>query len=142
MTRNQGLHIAAQTGGADTYQLRSVGTAKSYFAGPVIVDMPAVQTIAGGDTITADACGSLKRVTAAGAVTTSTTNTFTAPAAANSGCVMHVCNTGANTITLDNNANFFSTGASDVALGANDCILVGSTGASGAWYALAPISVN
>jgi hypothetical protein len=92
------------------------------------VTPPAAQTIASGDTVAADACLGVKRVTAAGAVTTSTTNTFTAPAAANAGCWMLVCNTGSNTITLDNNSNFKSIGGADIALTADDCTAVVSDG--------------
>lgn len=101
---------------------------------------PSSQTIAAGNTVSADACGGIKQITAAGAVTTDTTNTFTAPAVSNSGCVMHVCNVGSNTITLDNNANFVSVGAADVTLTASDCVLVGSNGTD--WYQLAPVAVN
>jgi len=43
----------------------------------------ATQTIAAGGIIAADSCGATKRITAAGAVTTDTTNSLTAPAAAN-----------------------------------------------------------
>lgn len=108
----------------------------------LVVDLPAAQTIAATNTIAADACGSLKLITAAGAVTTSTTDTFTAPAAGNKGCIMHVCNTGANNITLDNNANFKSAGGADVVMTQDDCVTVGSTGASGVWYQLSPIIAN
>ena len=104
--------------------------------------MPSAQTIASGNTIAADACGTLKRITAAGAVTTDTTNTFTAPAAANAGCCMDVCNTGSNTITLDNNANFKSAGGADVVVTADDCLRVCSTGASGVWYQTTALVAN
>lgn len=111
--------------------------------GGSIMGIPvATQTIADTDTITADACGTVKRISSAGAVTTNTTNTFTAPAAANAGCVMYVVNVGANNITLDNNANFKSPGGLDVVLTADDAIIVGSTGASGVWYALSALVAN
>ena len=93
-----------------------------------IVTAPAAQTIASGGTIAADACGGLKLITAAGAVTTSTTNTITAPAAANAGCVMVIVNSGANTITLDVNTNIKLQGGADVALLANSAITVVSDG--------------
>jgi hypothetical protein len=93
-----------------------VGIGNTAPDGPLVVNHPAAQTIAAGNTIADDACGSLKLITSAGAVTTGTTNTFTAPAAGNKGCIMHVCNTGANNITLDNNANFKSSGGGRVAL--------------------------
>jgi uncharacterized phosphosugar-binding protein len=106
------------------------------------VTMPAAETVTAGATITADACGTLKRITAAGAVTTSTTDTFTAPAAANAGCHMLVCNVGSNTITLDNNAHFKSIGGADIALTADDCTQVVSSGASGAWYSVGSLVAN
>lgn len=83
---------------------------------------PATQTVASGDTITANACGSVKRVSADGSVTTDTTNTFDAPESGNAGCVMVVCNVGSNTITLDDNTNFNAGG--DVSLTADSCIIV------------------
>lgn len=94
-----------------------------------------VQTIAAGNTVTADSCGSIKSISSAGAVTTDTTNTFTAPSADNKDCCMDVVNVGANNITLDNNANFVSFGAADVVLTANDSVRVCEyNGASGKWY--------
>ena len=105
-----------------------------------IIPPPTSQTIAGADTITANACGSLKQITAAGAVTTNTTNTFTAPASANSGCIMSVCNVGAQNITLDNNTNFKSFGAADVVMTGNDCVVVASNGT--AWYQISGLEAN
>ena len=100
---------------------------------------PTAETIEAAATITANACGGFKQITADGVVTTNTTNTFTAPAAANSGCVMAVCNTGAtNNITLDANANFKSTAGADVLLTPADCVIVASNGT--AWYQ--PSAVN
>jgi len=89
-----------------------------------VTHSPAVQTIATGDTIKADACGSTKPVSAAGAVTTSTTNTFEVPNGGNSGCIMAVCNVSANTITLDSNT-FVGSGAANVSLTQDDCVMVG-----------------
>lgn len=85
---------------------------------------PAVETIAAGGTITANACGSVKRISSAGSITTSTTDTFTTPASDNAGCVMTVCNTGSNDIVLDNNANFVGVTGGNVTLTAADCLLV------------------
>jgi len=95
---------------------------------PLAMAMPAVETITAGATVSVDGCGTLKRITAAGAVATSTTNTFTAPSAANAGCVMTVCNVGAQTITLDNNANFKSIAGADIVMTADDCTTVASDG--------------
>lgn len=106
----------------------TTGTYRDLKVRKIMMEPPAAQTIGAGGTVTADACGGLKEISSAGAVTTSTTNTFDAPAAANKGCVMFVCNTGANNITLDNNALFKSKAAGDVVLTAEDCISVASNG--------------
>lgn len=90
---------------------------------------PATQTIGAGGTIAADSCGGVKNITAAGAVTTDTTDSITAPAAANTNCAMLVCNVGAtNAITIDKNANILLQGGADVALLGNSCIGVVSNG--------------
>lgn len=89
---------------------------------------PAAQTIGAGGTVAADACTGVKRITAAGVVTTSTTNTFTAPAATSTGCAMDVCNVGVNAITLDANVLFLTAGGTDVALGTGDCVRVAGDG--------------
>lgn len=104
------------------------------------VGAAAAQSIAAGGTISANMCGGFKNVTSAGNVTTDTANTFSSPSAANSGCIMHVCNSGSFTITLDVNGNFLAAGAADQALGPNDCIVVGSNGTN--WYQMAAVSAN
>lgn len=109
-------------------------------AGKFIVAPPSSQTIAATNTITADGCGAIKRITAAGAVTTSTTDTFTAPAAGNTGCIMTVVNVGANNITLDNNANFKSAGAADVVMTPDDVVIVASDGTD--WYQVSALEAN
>lgn len=94
-----------------------------------IISQPlGAETIGAGGTITANTCGGLKGISAAGPVTTDTTNTFTAPAAANDGCIIEVCNESANIITLDNNPNFIPTSGAPVPLSQNECITVGSNG--------------
>ena len=105
-----------------------------------IVSSPTAQTIASGNTIASDSCGSVKLITSAGAVTTSTTNTFTATSAIYKGCCMRVINVGANAITLDNNANFFSNGAADVVLGAADTVEVCTDGSF--WYQIGATGNN
>lgn len=109
-----------------------------------IVPAPAIQTIAGGDTIAADACQSFKRISSAGAVSTSLVNTFTAPSGGNLGCWMVVCNVGANNITLDNNANFKSAGGADVVLTQDDCVSViqGATVSLPVWYQISALLAN
>ena len=106
------------------------------------------QIIAAAGTIAADSCGGIKRISTndLGAVTTDTTNTFTAPAAGNKGCVMQVCNSGGtDAITLDDNALFEGSGIAgatpgDTVLGVADCVAVGSDGA--VWRQLGPGSQN
>lgn len=98
------------------------------------------QTIASGGTVTADSCGGLKRITSAGAVTTSTTNTFSAPSVQNKSCWMAVCNTGSSNITLDNNANFKSAGGADVVMTPDDCVSVVSTGT--VWVQVSALLAN
>jgi hypothetical protein len=136
-------YVSTTVGSSGIVTHDAVGSGSSFvFSDPVIVTPTAAQTIAAGNTITANACGSIKEITAAGAVTTDTTNTFTAPAAANDGCCMDVVNIGAENITLDNNANFVSAGAADVVLGAGDTLRVCSTGASGKWYQIGATGNN
>jgi hypothetical protein len=110
--------------------------------GPLVVNPPSTQTIAAGNTISDSGCGTVKRITSAGAVTTSTTNTFTAPAVGNAGCCMDVVNVGSNNITLDVNSNFISKSGSDVVMAANNTVRVCSTGDSGVWYEVATNSVS
>ena len=98
--------------------------------------MPATQTIAASGTITADACGGIKRITAGAPVTTDTTNTITKPdPRLNRGCEMLVVNVGTNTITLDANALFLSThgvnGNGNYILGSSDTVRVFSLGGNG-----------
>jgi len=90
---------------------------------------PATQIVNAGNIITADGCGTVKRVFAEEAVTTSTTNTFTAPTITQAGCCMTVHNIApVFTVTLDFNANFKTAGGVDIALGSYDSVVVCSTG--------------
>jgi hypothetical protein len=112
-----GLVSNAPTGATTNYAAKFSGV------NGVLFVPPATQTVASTDTIVADACGGVKNITAAGAVTTNTTDTFTAPAAGNTGCSMMVCNVGAtNAITLDKNSHFFTVGGIDLVLLANSCV--------------------
>jgi hypothetical protein len=111
-----------QVGGSDVTSVRTTATAGAW------VIMPATQTIGAGGTIAADACGGVKRITAAGAVTTDTTNSITA-ATTVPGCMMLVCNVGTtNTITIDQNALMMLQAGANVALLANSCLGVMSDG--------------
>lgn len=110
-------------------------------SGPLVVNYPSTQTIDAGNTVTDDGCGTLKPISSAGAVTTNTTDTFTAPSTANTGCCMYVFNVGANNITLDNNAKFFSAGGANVVLTQFDVVQVCSYGST-AWVQVGPLIAN
>jgi len=121
------------TGGSYTLAIMGdgdvvVGTPIVAPAGPFQVVSPAAQTISAGNTIAADACGTVKKISAASAVTTATDNTFTAPAAANTDCIMDVLNVGQFTITLDQNANFETISAADIVLQSSASVRVVSDG--------------
>jgi hypothetical protein len=132
---------SANTGDTQSGRVETSSPAATPMSATGIYDpMPAVQTIAAGDTVQADACGGLKRLTSAGAVTTSLTSTFTAPATSNAGCRLQVCNTGANNITLDNNAQFKSIGGADIVLTADDCTVVESDGI--VWRSIGSLVAN
>ena len=107
--------------------------------------MPATQVLVNGDTVVANACGTLKRVsTNDGTVTTDTTNTFTAPSATNAGCCMDIVNidTATTSLSLDRNANFKSDNSAGAAivLGPHDTVRVCSTGAF--WYQVGDVMDN
>lgn len=130
-------HVAATVTDGSTIDLTLTG---QDITAEIIPAIPAAQTIAAGETIAADACGGIKQITAEGAVTTDTTDTLAAPGVANSGCCMHIVNIGAQTITMDTNANFYSAGAADVVVTANDALSVCSNGT--AWYQISPLEAN
>lgn len=97
----------------------------------------ATQVIGAGGTIAADACGGIKRISAATDVTTDTTNTIAAPSASNTGCEMLIVNVSATqTIYLDSNTIFPVTSAASLAIGPKGSIKVFSDGTNwwhGAW---------
>jgi len=146
--------LAVTTAGAERVRVNAVGnvgigiapTARLHVDGggavngPVVIVPPAKQVIAAGDTVTANACDSIKTIESAAAVATSTADTFTAPVAANAGCCMSVVNIGGFDITLDANANFVSPAAADVVMTPNDAIPVCSNGTK--WYAVGPLVAN
>lgn len=141
MTTNHAL--AFYTNLAARFNIQADGDAALSSSGSTsprwIVSSPATQTIAAGNTIAADACGTIKKITASGAVTTDTTNTFTAPAAANDSCCMDVIHVGtANNITLDANANFNA--AADVVMTPCDSIRVCSDGTD--WFPVSALVAN
>lgn len=104
------------------------------------ISPPKTETIVSGATITADACSGLKRVSAAGAVSTSTTFPFTAPNDERAGCNMQVCNVGANTITIKAATSFASVSGADVSLAAGSCLNVISTAVL--WHQVAAVVAN
>lgn len=92
------------------------------------------QIIAAGGTITANACGGIKRILSNGDVTTSTSQTITTCAAALDGCAMDIVSIdSADTITLDFNGNTVFNGGTDVVLGPADTMRVVCDGISGVW---------
>lgn len=95
---------------------------------------------AGGVVNLREACGTVKPISTddGGAVTTSTTETFTS--STHGGCIVTVCNVGTvDAITLDANTNFVS--AADVVLGVGDCVIVAEY-PKGTWRAAAPLGDN
>lgn len=122
------------TTGPTQYWRNSSGTIKNAFLdngnvgigtfAPIakfIVTPPTSQTIAAGNTVTADSCGTVKRINAASSVTTSTTDTFTTATTQYDGCCMDVVNEDdTDAITLDFNANTVTNGGADVVLGPGD----------------------
>lgn len=89
----------------------------------------ATQSVAAGATISlVGACNGLVRLSATADVTTGTTDTFTAPAPANIGCVYYIVNTGGGIITLDDNAHFDV--PANVPLGTNDGAIIVQGGSS------------
>ena len=101
------------------------GLQQSYTAIGILGPVPSAETIAAGATITADACGGIKLVNAAaGGVTTDTTNTFTAPAAANDGCWFDMYNQGPGNITLDENDNFRSKMTGNIVLASSETVRI------------------
>ena len=96
----------------------------------------ATETIVAASTITANACGGLKRITSASDVTTDTTLTFTRPSSSLAGCSMLVVNVGEATIYLDGNALFGVTSAASLPIGPKGSVLVWTDGSvwwHGAW---------
>ena len=114
--------------------------------GDAFKTMASTVTVTTGMNISiAGACGGILRLTATADVTTSTTDTFTAPGAANAGCVIAVVNSGGDgQISLDDNANF-DTGAGyptagAIKLGTSDSILIGSLGTR--WFTIGTVADN
>lgn len=95
------------------------------------------ETIAAAGTITANACGGLKRISCTGDITTGTTNTITAPSSSNKGCRMLIENVGTGTCYLDGNGLFpLTQGFASMALATGGSIEVYSDGSfwrSWAW---------
>jgi hypothetical protein len=120
----------AQVGGTDVTTLTTLAatSTRTQDANGTRQTAVATQTIGAGGIIAADSCSGIKNITSAGAVTTSTVDSIATPAAANTNCSMVVCNVGANTITIDKNANILLQGGADVALLANSCATFMSNG--------------
>ncbi|MCE7887452.1 MAG: hypothetical protein DYH13_08150 [Alphaproteobacteria bacterium PRO2] len=107
--------------------------------GPLVATAPATETVAAAAIITANACGTVKRIDATANRTTNTTDTFTTPTAAHGGCCMDVVNVDTvDTITLDQNGNFFTGTGANVALAPGAGVRVCSDGTD--WYQASAVS--
>ena len=99
--------------------------------------VPATQTLTAGFTITADACGGLKRINGVGDLTSDTSNTIAAPSSANAGCRMLIVNVDTvDTFYLDANALFGVTAAASLPIGPKGSVAVWSDGSvwwHGSW---------
>lgn len=124
-------------GTGTTISSGAVGIGISNPANKFVVQAPSAETIVAAATITANACGTIKKITSAGGVTTNTTNTFTSPTSGYDGCCMDVFNSGANTITLDQNAKFKTSGGANVSLTSGSFVRVCSNGTN--WYQLTAV---
>ena len=139
-------NVTALRGNVELKQHNSLllwySTSQWYEVGRV-VSTRTTQTIAAGNTISADSCGGIKAINAGGAVTTDTTNTFSAPSGSSqlSNCCMDVVNVDdTDAITLDNNALFKSAGGADVVLGAGDTVRVCTDATT--WYQIGATGNN
>lgn len=133
------LHVENEPRGSTASRF-TLGNDDAYIEGDTEIDgsvyldgqsysiVPSTETIAAAATITANACGGLKRITSADDVTTGTTNTFTAPSSSNTGCRMLVVNVGTKTIYLDANTLFPVTSAASLPIGPNGSVEVWSDG--------------
>jgi len=123
--------LTATTAGITTANVTTLNVATGEYS-----VVPSTETIAGAATITANACGGLKRITSTGDVTTGTTNTITAPSSSNAGCRMLIVNVGSGTIYLDSNSLFGVTSAASLPIGPKGSVSVWSDGTvwwHGAW---------
>ncbi len=123
----------------------NIGVGNTSPAGRLVVSPPPTQTLANGDTITADACGTIKKISITGATITDTTNTFTTPSSANDGCCMDIIlvDTAPGLIlTLDANPNFKTNGGTNQMMDVNDALRVCSTGVAGFWHQVSAIMSN
>lgn len=98
---------------------------------------PSVETVGAAGTITANACGGVKLISADAARSTSTSDVFTSTAslaASSMPCLMDLINVSTNTITLKHvEGKFASASHADVALGSTDTVRV--VGISGrGWF--------
>ncbi|MBK9563001.1 MAG: tail fiber domain-containing protein, partial [Micavibrio sp.] len=117
----------------------AVGIGNTSPASRFVVGSPTAEVIGAAATITANSCGTVKQISATANRTTDTTDTFTAPTASYNGCCMDVVNVDTvDTITLDQNAKFFTGPGTDLALGPGKAVRVCSDGTS--WYQAASVT--
>lgn len=115
---------------SNVYSVAATVSGAASVTGNLIKVPVSTQTVTAAATIdVTGACGGLLRLSSlTGSVTTNTTDTFTAPTAANLGCILYLTNVGpGGTITLDDNSHFDV--PANVVLGTNDGAIVvqGST---------------
>lgn len=115
-----------------------IGTASP--AAPLTVAPPAVQTVAAGFTITADACGTIKQIqSGGGGVSSDTTNPITNSTAA--GCCMDIINVGSATVSITTSgSNIHATNGTTLGLTQYDTVRMCSNGS--AWYQIGSVATN
>lgn len=105
---------------------------------------PAAQTVTSLATISANACGGVKRIQATGDFWANTTNPFTAPSSAsgnsNAGCAMNVINVSSHTITVSTSSVVVLNSSTAIVMGQYDTIRVASDGAQ--WYQIGTTGDN
>jgi hypothetical protein len=131
------IFATGMDGTGTTISSGAVGIGLNNPANKFVVQPMPTETIAAAAVITANSCGTIKKITSSGTVTTNTTNTFTSPTSGYDGCCMDVFNTGSNTITLDQNAKFKTSAGANVSLTSGSFVRVCSNGTN--WYQLTAV---
>lgn len=100
----------------------------------ILGPVPTTQVMTTGGTITADACGGLKRITSTAAVALGTNNNLlTAASSTYKGCIMSIMNVGTYFITVgSSNGQLYTNGNASALIGTYSNFQVVSDGS--AWY--------